>query len=62
MQNYPVAYNKGFGPTTKAERWNGRHAMAGWIVLLATGTYVRTYVRTYYYYYYYYYYVLLLNN
>jgi hypothetical protein len=34
---YPVAYNAGWGPTTKAERWNGRHAMFGWIALLATG-------------------------
>jgi len=34
---YPMAYNAGWGPTTKAERWNGRHAMFGWIALLATG-------------------------
>ena len=34
---YPAAYNAGWGPTTKAERWNGRHAMFGWIALLATG-------------------------
>jgi hypothetical protein len=26
----------GVGPTTKAERWNGRHAMFGWVALLAT--------------------------
>ena len=32
-----AAYNRGWGPTTKAERWNGRHAMFGWIALLATG-------------------------
>lgn len=36
-KNYPAAYAKGWGPTTKAERWNGRHAMFGWIALLATG-------------------------
>lgn len=34
---YPVAYNAGWGPTTKAERWNGRHAMFGWVALIATG-------------------------
>lgn len=36
-KKYPVAYKKGWGPTTKAERWNGRHAMFGWVALLATG-------------------------
>ena len=36
-ESYPVAYNAGWGPTTKAERWNGRHAMFGWVALLATG-------------------------
>jgi hypothetical protein len=35
--NYPAAYNAGWGPTTKAERWNGRHAMFGWVALIATG-------------------------
>ena len=34
---YPYAYNAGWGPTVKAERWNGRHAMFGWVALLATG-------------------------
>mmetsp|Transcript_18338 Transcript_18338/g.30731 ORF Transcript_18338/g.30731 Transcript_18338/m.30731 type:complete len:219 (-) Transcript_18338:395-1051(-) len=34
---YPAAYNVGWGPTTKAERWNGRHAMFGWVALIATG-------------------------
>eukprot|EP01041_Mallomonas_annulata_P007675 gene7675-15708_t len=34
---YPAAYNLGWGPTTKAERWNGRHAMFGWVALIATG-------------------------
>ena len=36
-ETYPLAYGKGWGPTTKAERWNGRHAMFGWVALLATG-------------------------
>lgn len=34
---FQAAYNRGWGPTTKAERWNGRHAMFGWIALLVTG-------------------------
>ena len=34
---YPAIYNVGWGPTTKAERWNGRHAMFGWVALLVTG-------------------------
>ena len=33
---YPTAYAVGWGPTTKAERWNGRHAMFGWIALITT--------------------------
>jgi hypothetical protein len=36
-KSYPAAYKKGWGPTAKAERWNGRHAMFGWIALLFTG-------------------------
>lgn len=36
-KRYPAPYKRGLGPTTKAERWNGRHAMAGWICILATG-------------------------
>ena len=36
-ETYPFPYNKGWGPTTKAERWNGRHAMFGWVALIATG-------------------------
>ena len=36
-ETYPYPYKFGWGPTTKAERWNGRHAMFGWIALLATG-------------------------
>jgi hypothetical protein len=26
----------GWGPSVQAEKWNGRHAMAGWVVLCAT--------------------------
>lgn len=33
---YPAAYSVGWGPTTKAERWNGRHAMFGWVALITT--------------------------
>lgn len=36
-KQYPSIYAAGWGPTTKAERWNGRHAMFGWIALLFTG-------------------------
>ena len=34
---YPAMYSIGWGPTPLAERWNGRHAMFGWIALLFTG-------------------------
>ncbi len=34
---YPAVAARGLGPSTKAERWNGRHAMFGWVCLLATG-------------------------
>lgn len=34
---YPEFAKRGFGPTTKAERWNGRHAMFGWVAIFATG-------------------------
>jgi Chlorophyll A-B binding protein len=36
-KSYPVPFSVGWGPTTKAERWNGRHAMFGWVALIATG-------------------------
>jgi hypothetical protein len=36
-KTYPAPYSIGLGPTAKAERWNGRHAMFGWVALLATG-------------------------
>merc|ERR1719502_366897 len=35
-KNYPQAYARGWGPTPLAERWNGRHAMFGWVALIAT--------------------------
>merc|ERR1719515_628150 len=31
---WPAKY--GFGPSVKAERWNGRHAMFGWAAIVAT--------------------------
>lgn len=34
--DYPWLAKFGFGPTVKAERWNGRHAMFGWLVIAAT--------------------------
>lgn len=34
---FPEYSKFGWGPTTKAERWNGRHAMFGWAVIIATG-------------------------
>mmetsp|Transcript_2359 Transcript_2359/g.3158 ORF Transcript_2359/g.3158 Transcript_2359/m.3158 type:complete len:217 (+) Transcript_2359:80-730(+) len=36
-KDYPEFYEAGWGPTTKAERWNGRHAMFGWVAIIATG-------------------------
>merc|ERR1719161_704437 len=35
--DYPWMAKYGFGPTVKAERWNGRHAMFGWLAIIATG-------------------------
>merc|ERR1719331_606612 len=35
--DYPWLAKYGFGPTVKAERWNGRHAMFGWLAIIATG-------------------------
>jgi hypothetical protein len=34
--DYPWLAKYGFGPTVKAERWNGRHAMFGWLVIIST--------------------------
>mmetsp|Transcript_12630 Transcript_12630/g.27277 ORF Transcript_12630/g.27277 Transcript_12630/m.27277 type:complete len:231 (-) Transcript_12630:344-1036(-) len=33
---FPWLAKYGFGPTVKSERWNGRHAMFGWVCILAT--------------------------
>merc|ERR1719199_39415 len=35
--DYPWLAKYGFGPTVKAERWNGRHAMFGWLAIIGTG-------------------------
>jgi len=34
--DFPWLAKYGFGPTVKAERWNGRHAMFGWFMILST--------------------------
>jgi len=34
--DFPWLAKYGFGPTVKAERWNGRHAMFGWFMILGT--------------------------
>eukprot|EP00177_Eucheuma_denticulatum_P008064 GFKZ01014686.1.p1 GENE.GFKZ01014686.1~~GFKZ01014686.1.p1 ORF type:complete len:218 (+),score=26.91 GFKZ01014686.1:199-852(+) len=34
---YPQFAERGWGATVKAERWNGRHAMFGLLMLVATG-------------------------
>lgn len=36
-KQYPAPFKAGWGPTPLAERWNGRHAMFGWVALIATG-------------------------
>lgn len=35
--DYPAFAARGWGATVKAERWNGRHAMFGFLVLVLTG-------------------------
>lgn len=35
-KQFPQLAAYGWGPSTKAERWNGRHAMFGWVVIIAT--------------------------
>merc|ERR1719387_1702846 len=35
--DFPWLAKNGFGPSVKAERWNGRHAMFGWFAILCTG-------------------------
>lgn len=41
METYKSEYapfaKRGWGATVKAERWNGRHVMFGWLMLVATG-------------------------
>lgn len=34
---FPEISSYGWGVSTKAERWNGRHAMFGWVFIIATG-------------------------
>jgi len=34
--DYPGFAAKGWGPSAKAERWNGRHAMFGWAMIIGT--------------------------
>ena len=34
--DYPWLAKYGFGPSVKAERWNGRHAMFGWLMIVGT--------------------------
>lgn len=34
--DYPGFAAKGWGPSVKAERWNGRHAMFGWAMIIGT--------------------------
>jgi len=34
--DYPWLAKYGFGPTVKSERWNGRHAMFGWLAIVLT--------------------------
>lgn len=35
--DFPEFSSYGWGVSTKAERWNGRHAMFGWVFIIATG-------------------------
>jgi len=35
--DYPEFSAAGWGPSAKAERWNGRHAMFGWFFIICTG-------------------------
>ncbi|KAJ1458627.1 hypothetical protein M885DRAFT_513145 [Pelagophyceae sp. CCMP2097] len=34
---FPIMNANGWGVSTKAERWNGRHAMFGWVFIVGTG-------------------------
>lgn len=35
-ENFPAFNSYGWGVSTKSERWNGRHAMFGWFMILST--------------------------
>jgi len=35
--DFPAFSSYGWGVSAKAERWNGRHAMFGWVFIIATG-------------------------
>lgn len=35
-EEYPQFAEFGWGPSVQAEKWNGRHAMFGWVVICAT--------------------------
>jgi hypothetical protein len=35
-EEYPSYAKWGWGPSVQAEKWNGRHAMFGWVVICAT--------------------------
>lgn len=35
-EEYPQFSKWGWGPTVQAEKWNGRHAMFGWVFICAT--------------------------
>lgn len=35
-EEYPEFAKWGWGPSVQAEKWNGRHAMFGWVVICAT--------------------------
>jgi len=36
QKDFPLLAQNGWGLTAKAERWNGRHAMFGWVVICAS--------------------------
>jgi len=36
-ETYPDFYKRGLGPSVWAEKWNGRHAMFGWMAIVITG-------------------------
>ena len=36
QEEYPEFAKYGWGPSVHAEKWNGRHAMFGWVFICAT--------------------------